>query len=198
MTIPYSRARSARGHGGLAIALMASLLVWGPPLQAQAGAQATDATMPAANPADVGSMDAILRALYDVISGPAGQARNWTRFRSLFVQGARLIPTRSDSSGHVRTVVWSPDEFVKNATAVLQKEDFYENEIGRSTDTFGAVTQVFSAYASRRTPTGTPFARGINSIQLFNDGTRWYVVTIYWQAEHPGLTVPPKYLAGTP
>ncbi len=164
--------------------------------QASTSPAATDTTPPpAAAPADVSSLDAILRALYDVISGPAGQPRNWQRFRSLFIPGARLIPTRFDSTtGRPRTIVLTPDEYATRAAGRLQQQAFYENEIGRTVDTFGAVTQVFSAYASRREPGGQPFARGINSIQLFNDGNRWYVVTIFWQAERPGLTVPGKYL----
>src|SRR5688572_18845337 len=41
------------------------------------------APIPAANPADVASIDAIVAALYDVISGPAGKKRDWDRMRSL-------------------------------------------------------------------------------------------------------------------
>ena len=189
-----SRRGIPRAFGGALVALTASALLMASPLRAQGSENAA----PAASPADVSSMDAILHSLYDVISGPAGHPRDWNRFRSLFISGARLIPTRTDSSGHSRTTVMSPDQFAHRAdsTGAFTKQAFYENEIGRTVDTFGAVTHVFSAYASRREPNGTPFARGINSIQLFNDGTRWYVVTIYWQAEHPGLTIPSKYLNG--
>jgi hypothetical protein len=164
-------------------------------LVAQAAADSASAPPPA-KPADVESMDAILRALYDVISGPAGP-RDWQRFRSLFAPGARLIPTRRDSTGHTTVLVMTPDDYAKRAGTAFSKMPFYEKQIGQTVETFGAVTQVFSAYASRRAPTDPePFARGVNSIQLFNDGTRWYVVTIYWQAEHPGLTVPTQYLNG--
>jgi hypothetical protein len=150
---------------------------------------------PEAKPADVQSMDAILHSLYDVISGPAGP-RDWQRFRSLFISGARLIPTRRDTAtGKVTTTVMSPDDYAKRAGNAFMKNSFYEQQIGQTVETFGAVTQVFSAYASRHAPSDAkPFARGINSIQLFNDGTRWYVVTIYWQAEHAGLEIPDKYL----
>lgn len=138
-------------------------------------------------------MDAILHALYDVISGPAGP-RDWGRFRSLFVPGGRLIPIRKDSTG-VHTVVMSPDEFAQHGAQAFAKMSFYERQIGKTVDTFGGVTQVFSAYASfHEANDPKPFARGINSIQLFNDGTRWWVVTIYWQAEHDGLKIPAKYL----
>jgi len=154
----------------------------------------TDSTAPAAAPGDVSSMDAILKALYGVISGPAGP-RDWNRFRSLFIDGARLIPTRHDSTGHYTTTVWSPADYAARAGSMFMQRPFFENEVSHTVDTFGAITQVFSTYASRTTPDGEPFARGINSIQLFNDGKRWYVVTIFWDAERKDNPIPAKYLA---
>lgn len=157
---------------------------------------ATPATPPpAARPADVASLDAILAALYDVISGPAGQKRDWDRFRSLFIPGARLIPTGGPAGQPARAVVWSPDEYVQRAGANLERDGFFEREIGRSVDTFGRITQVFSVYDSKRTLADPkPFQRGINSIQLLNDGTRWWVVSIYWDAERPDNPIPERYL----
>jgi hypothetical protein len=150
---------------------------------------------PAARPADVGSLDAILAALYDVISGPAGQKRDWDRFRSLFIPGARLIPTGGPAGQPARAVVWSPDEYVQRAGANLERDGFFEREIGRSVDTFGRITQVFSVYDSKRTLADPkPFQRGINSIQLLNDGTRWWVVSIYWDSERPDNPIPERYL----
>jgi len=182
------------------IAAAVGLSIVGYPNHAAAqapGARDSTPPPPAAKPADVASADAILAALYDVISGPAGP-RDWDRFRSLFVPGARLIPTRHDSTGHVSVVVMSPDDYAKRAGAGFSKNAFYEKQIGKTAETFGAVTQVFSAYASRHAPTDPePFARGINSIQLFNDGTRWYVVTIYWDSESGSKSkIPAQYLNG--
>jgi hypothetical protein len=147
----------------------------------------------AARPADVDSIGGILRAAYDVISGPAG-SRDWQRFHSLFAPGARLIPAGRDSTGHTHLQVTTVDDFAKQATEYFTSHPFYEGEIGRKVDSFGAIAQVFSAYASRNAPNERPFARGINSFQLFNDGTRWYIVTIYWNAERPDLKIPPQYL----
>lgn len=162
--------------------------------QAPAAAPA-DSAPPRANPADVASLDAIVTALYDVISGPAGQARDWNRFRSLFIPGARLIPTGHPASGPATTRVLTPDQYAERAGAGLTRNGFYEHEIGRTTDQFGAVTHIFSAYESKRAASDPkPFARGINSIQLFNDGTRWYVVTIFWDGERPDNPIPDKYL----
>jgi hypothetical protein len=160
-----------------------------------AGAQSGPAPVPApdARPADVASIDAIIQAAYDVISGPVG-TRDWDRFYSLFAPDARLIPTRHDSTGtHIHTL--TPREFAESAQAYFAKNGFYERGIGQQVDNYGAIAQVFSAYASRHTADDPkPFARGINSFQLFNDGKRWYIVTIYWDDEHSGETIPDRYL----
>ncbi|MEO8449839.1 MAG: hypothetical protein ABI647_08625 [Gemmatimonadota bacterium] len=148
-----------------------------------------------ARPEDVSSMDAIVKALYDVISGPAGQARDWDRFRSLFAPGARLLPTGKGQDGTARVRALSPDEYATMAGANLEKNGFFEREIGRHTDRYGSVVQLFSAYDSKRkAEDATPFARGINSIQLWFDGKRWYVATIFWEAETPDNQIPKKYL----
>src|SRR5207248_535793 len=146
-------------------------------------------------PADVSSADAIVAALYDVISGPAGQKRNWDRFRSLFVPGARLMPSRTKPDGGAEVRVLSPDDYASMSGARLEENGFFEREISRKTDSFGNVMHVFSTYESRRTAADPkPFARGINSIQLLKDGNRWWVVTIYWDSERPGNPIPDKYL----
>ncbi len=147
-----------------------------------------------ANPADVASLDAILAALYGVISGPAGQKRDWDRMRSLFVPGARLIPSVKLPDGPLVTRVLDVEGYIERSRKTLEEQGFFEQEISRRTETFGAVTHVFSTYEGRRKAEDKPFVRGINSIQLFNDGTRWWIVTVYWDSERPGQTIPEKYL----
>ena len=105
----------------LGVALVASVsLVQGTEAQATT-VDTTNAA--AASPADVGSLDAIIHALYEVISGPAGP-RDWRRFRTLFAPGARLIPTIRDSTGHRHVMVMTPDEFVAEATPAFMKGPF--------------------------------------------------------------------------
>lgn len=179
MRRPLSRLASAT--------LLLGLLITAAPVAAQ--------DTPAARPADVESIDAIIAALYDVISGPAGQKRDWQRFHSLFIPGARLIPTGMNQQGAVRHRVMTPQEYVESSGSYLEERGFFESEIGRTTEQFGNVTHAFSAYDSRnRAEDAEPFARGINSIQLLNDGTRWWVVTIFWDSERPGNPIPAKYL----
>lgn len=152
---------------------------------------------PPARPADVKSVDAIVAALYDVISGPAGQKRDWDRMRSLFVPGARLIPSVANPAGGATARVLDVDGYVDRAGANLEKNGFFEHEIARKTDAFGNIAVLFSTYESRHTAADpAPFARGINSIQLLKDGERWWIVTVYWDAERPGNTIPPQYLPG--
>lgn len=152
---------------------------------------------PAAKAEDVATIDAILGALYDVISGPAGEARDRDRFRSLFVDGARLIPVVPAADGPSRARVLTVEEFLEASAPVMERRGFFEREIARKVERFGAVAHVFSTYESRWAEDDPePFARGINSVQLFHDGDRWYVVTIYWDAERPDSPIPPEYLPG--
>lgn len=148
------------------------------------------AGIPAAKPADVASVDSIVAAVYDVISGDKGVKRDWNRFRSLFYPGARMIPTgKNPATGKVNARVASPESYIEGNSAFLEGEGFHEQEISRHVDSFGNIVQVFSAYEARHTVKDEkPFVRGINSMQLFNDGKRWWVMTIAWSpetAEHP-------------
>lgn len=150
---------------------------------------------PAARPADVESVDAVIAALYDVISGPAGQERDWGRFRSLFAPGSRLMPTGRDQTGKGRLLGWTPDDYVRMAGANLQRDGFFEREIGRVTERYGNIVQAFSSYDSKRSLSdAAPFMRGINSIRLWHDGSRWWIVNIFWESESPSNPIPPKYL----
>ena len=169
------------------------------------GHSSPPAPAPAATPApparteDVESMDAILRALYDSISGPAG-GRDWDRVRSLFAPGARLIPVvpaappGTAGSSMTRTRVQGVEDFIQKASAALAKDGFYEREIARKVEQYGDIAQVFSTYESRHAKDDPPFVRGINSIQLHHGGGRWWVVTILWQDETGGGPIPKEFL----
>jgi hypothetical protein len=149
---------------------------------------------PQARPADVESAKAIVAALYDVISGPAGAQRDWNRFRSLFVPGARLVPVVQPPDKPAAVRAFTVEEFIERADASSKKQGFYEREVARREEAFGHMAHVFSTYESRRAEQDAPFSRGINSFQLFFDGTRWWVVTIYWDSERPDNPLPARYL----
>jgi hypothetical protein len=150
---------------------------------------------PAAAPTDVASIEAILAALYDVISGPAGQPRDWARMRSLFVPGARLIPTAHRPDGVTAALVHDVDGYIERASKAFATQGFYERGVANRVEQFGHIAHVFSTYEARHDPKDAqPFLRGINSIQLMNDGKRWWVVTVFWQAEDAQTPLPDKYL----
>jgi hypothetical protein len=172
----------------------ALLLSAASPALAQTPPAPATASTPAPAPADVASADAILAALYDVISGDAGVPRDWNRFRSLFHPSARLMPIAIPATGPASVTALSPDDYIARAEPALMR-GFHEHEIARRTETFGRMTHVFSTYDSRRAATDAePFARGINSIQLFDDGTRWWILSVYWQGETPTIQLPAEYL----
>jgi hypothetical protein len=151
--------------------------------------------VPAANPADVASLDSIIAAVYDVISGPAGKKRDWDRMRCLFIPGARLIPTGPRRDGGYGSRVLTVDEYIERSSGFFEKEGFYERESARVTEQFGQIAHAFSTYESRHAPDDAkPFQRGINSMQLMNDGKRWWIVTIFWQGEDEKSPLPEKYL----
>ena len=169
-----------------------------------ARAQAATPTQPAApaaptaKPEDVASIDAILTSLYAVISGPAGQARDWDRMRSLFHPTARMEPIvpRRDGGGF-QAVVLTPDDYVKRSGEMLVKFGFNEREITRRVERFGNLVHVWSTYEGRFAGEGAPTKepiRGINSIQLQYDGARWWILNLAWQAENAELKLPAEYL----
>ena len=143
---------------------------------------------------DVESVDAIIGALYEVISGPAGEKRDWERFRSLFLPGAHLIPSVVTPDGSIRHVVWAPEEYISRAGSQLEEIGFFESEVARTTERFGNIAHAFSTYESRVEEDEEPFQRGINSIQLFWDGTRWWIVNIAWDQEREDNPIPDEYL----
>jgi len=147
---------------------------------------------PVAKPADTDSVDTVIRVVYDVISGPAG-TRDWARFRSLFAEGARLIPIRVTAEGSSANAM-TPDDYAQRAGASFEKNAFYESEAARRVEAYGNIAHVFSTYESRRAPGEKPFARGINSFQLVRIGNAWKVMTILWDAERPETPLPEKYL----
>ena len=155
--------------------------------------------MAGADPADVDSIDAIIRAAYEVISGPAGHKRDWERERLLFIPGARLIPTSAapgsaTSDGKMMPQILDVEAYIARVEPYFEKNGFYEKEVARRTEQFGNIVHVFSTYESRHhIDDREPFMRGINSIQLFYDRTRWWIVTIYWQHESPEHPIPRRY-----
>ncbi|MDL5050124.1 hypothetical protein QQ054_29385 [Oscillatoria amoena NRMC-F 0135] len=143
--------------------------------------------------ADVQSVDSIIASLYQVICGEPGEARDWNRFKNLFAADAKLIPTIKNQDGKITYRALSPDEYVQLFSSRIPT-GFFERELHRVTETFGTVTHAFSTYETRERQDGPVTNRGINSIQVFFDGSRYYIITVFWCAESMGYTLPEKYL----
>ncbi len=125
---------------------------------------------------DVSSLDAAVKTLYDVISGPAGQPRDWDRFRHLLHPQARFQAVRPQGG----LATFTAEEYVSRNAKALVEQGFFETETSRQVETFEGIAHVWSGFAIRR-GVDTPVLRtGINSIQLYWDGTRWWVLSVFW------------------
>lgn len=144
---------------------------------------------------DVASLENVMTTLYAVISGEKGETRDWERFKHLFTEDARLIPSGKNKEGKVGFRILTPSDYVASAGKRLEELGFHEIEINRKVEAYGSLVHVWSTYESYHSKSEkTPFARGINSLQLMNDGTRWWILQIYWLAETPENPLPKKYL----
>ena len=138
---------------------------------------------------DVSSESAIVTALYDVISGESGEVRDWERFKYLFGKDALLIPTSKSNTGVFSYRTMTPDDYITMFSTRV-KTGFFENELKHEVNSFGTVAHVFSTYETRETKKGPITNKGINSIQLFFDQNRYYIVNVFWCAESMGFTLP--------
>ena len=163
-------------------------------LLGMAGTLSSQEGPPTADPADVESVDAIITAVYDVISGPVGAERDWDRMRSMFLPDAKLIPSFPTPEGGYGFRVMSVDDWIEGAKGWFAENAFFEVEIHRVEEKYGHISHAFSTYESRREAEGDPFTRGINSFQLLFDGERWWIVNIFWQGETESEPVPTQYL----
>jgi hypothetical protein len=146
-----------------------------------------------ANPSDVSSANAIIAALYEANSVMVDQKRDADRFRSLYSPDARLI-SASHGLRSASMLIRTLDQYIEAASSGPPRGGFREREIARTAESFGSIMQVFSTYESRRDSADMHPTRGINSIQLFNDGHRWWVTSVLWDTERAHTPIPSAYL----
>ena len=143
---------------------------------------------------DFKSIDALLATLYAIVSGPAGRSIDWDRERTMYHPTARLMRTGVEDDGRPWIKVMSVDDFKADTAPFFAENDFYEAEIARHVDSFGNIAQVRSVYEARRHPDDAEILkRGVNLVQLYNDGERWWVTSVIWDNERPGSTVPDEW-----
>ena len=143
----------------------------------------------------VKTLDSTISALYGIISGEKGEERDWELMRYIFHPDAKLIPSGKNKEGVYQARFMTPEDYIKSSGSWLVENGFFEKEIHRTVNTFGNITQVFSTYQSFHSESDKkPFMRGVNSIQLLNDGKRWWILNIYWTQETQENPIPKKYL----
>ncbi len=177
--------------------LLTLVLLGTPPLLPQTTSKKGSAHIKVATipprPEDVSSVDGMIKAYYEVISGPAGQPRDWARDRTLYIPELRFVTSRRDKAGKAAMTVKDHQGYVDGADG-MTTTGFFEKEIHRLTRKFGAITHVWSTYESRLKADGPVTARGINSIELFNDGTRYWITFAQWDDETSLSPIPQDYL----
>lgn len=144
-------------------------------------------------PADVATIDGVVKAYYEVVSGPAGQARDWARDRTLYIPGVKFV-AMSEKEGKPVAEIMTHDQYIERVNGWLVKNGFSEKEIHRETRRFGNIAHVWSTYESRQRPDGPVTARGINSLELYWDGSRWWVASAIWDGERADHPIPKEYL----
>jgi hypothetical protein len=144
-------------------------------------------------PEDVASIDGIMHAFYDVISGPAGAPRQWSRDRSLYIPDVHFV-SMSKNNDRINARVMTHQQFVDGSNEFLVTHGFYEIEIHRVTRRFGNIAHVLSTYESRERLDRPVTDRGVNSLELFWDGKRWWIAAAIWDEERPDNPIPADLL----
>lgn len=156
-------------------------------------ALAQDSTAPDAAVAcpPTATLEDLIKAIDSGVSGYADKDR--TCMRDLMMPQATLSPLAKAADGsyapHILTIDGWVEAVKKRGHIML-----YERQVKVSTDMYGHIAHLWSTYELRFTPDGKADVRGINSIEAVNDGKRWRILNIQWQAETPDEPVPTKYL----
>ena len=137
---------------------------------------------------DVLTIDGIIKAYYEVISGPAGEPRNWERDNSLHHPDALIAVTGKNKSKASYIITQSLNEYHEDFG--VPKSGFWEYETHRKVQSFGNITHVWSTYETKKEKNGDITARGINSIQLYNDGTRYWILSWMFDSERSDNPLP--------
>jgi hypothetical protein len=149
----------------------------------------------APRPEDVASIEAIVRASYETISGGVGVARQWGRDESLFDPNARFVSVERDpKSGEIVATITTHQEFVDDADEFTVREGFTERELGHKIERYGNVATVLSSYEGKNASTGKVITRGVNMFQLYFDGKRWWILSMVWDQETPANPIPSELL----
>ena len=143
---------------------------------------------------EVGTLDGIIKAYYDVVTVKKGEKISYERDSLLHVPNAAVGMAQKGKDGKVNLKLISLKQFHKASDASLEKDGFYEKEISRRVENFGAIYQVWSTYETKNVEDGPVIERGINSIQLYFDGSRFWILSWVFDHESKEQPIPKKYL----
>lgn len=143
---------------------------------------------------DVSSIEGIVKASYETISGGVGVPRQWGRDRTLFAPSVRYIAISKDKTGIVKVRTSDYQEYLDESDDFLVKQGFTEVELGRKIERFGNVATALSSYEGKVASTGKVVTRGVNIFSLYFDGKRWWIQTMLWDEESPGNPIPSELL----
>lgn len=160
-----------------------------PPRQLPGAHHEHTPVIPLLVPRDLESIDGLVHGLYHIISGPAGQKRDRAAVKSLFDPACRFTILGHGKDGALRTRAFSLDEFLDLAMPQWE-QGWFEHETERHTNQWGAMAAVWTRYEGRKAEDGPVFLRGINSLQLRFDGSRWWITSIQFQNEDEAAKLP--------
>jgi hypothetical protein len=148
-----------------------------------------------ARPGDVGTIEEIVKASYETISGGVGVARQWGRDRTLYDPSMRFVSLAKDAkTGKVVRSSGTEQDYADHTDAYFVKVGFTEHELAHAIHRFGNVATVLSSYEGKETTTDKPADRGVNIFQLYNDGKRWWILYLAWDEERPDNPIPAELL----
>lgn len=144
----------------------------------------------APRPEDVGSIDGLMRAFYDVVNLPPDAPRQWARDRTLYAPWSRFVANGRGLK------VYDHQTLVDDTEPLIQR-GFRERELQRLVRQYGNIAQVESSYETRSGP-DSHLSRGVNYLQLYFDGKRWWVASVVWQSEDAAHPIPGDLTGATP
>ncbi|MBS1502366.1 MAG: hypothetical protein JST32_09920 [Bacteroidetes bacterium] len=129
---------------------------------------------------DVGTLDGIIKAYYDVVSVKKGEKVSYERDSLLHIQGVRVGSAGIDAKGNPVLHFTTLKEFHRESDAYEEKEGFYEHETARTVQNIRNIYHVWSTYESSHEKGGKIVAQGVNSIELYFDGKRFWILGWYY------------------
>jgi len=176
--------------------VLANMLSGGNGMEKQGEVRHVPVPKAESRPDDVSTIEGIVKASYETISGGMGVPRQWGRDRTLFAPSVRYISISKDKTGVVKARTSDYHEYLDESDDFLVKQGFTEKELGRKIERFGNVATVLSSYEGRAQSTGKVVTRGVNIFSLYFDGKRWWIQTMLWDEEGPGNPIPAELLSG--